>query len=414
MFSDSGGEIMSLLREIAQEGSKLPGLNARERTVLGRIAICQTEKMGGNLQGCDNCGHQEMHWNSCRDRHCPLCQGAARAQWVASRLKELLNCPYFHVVFTVPHELTGIALANKAVFYQLLFRAAHETLLEVGANPENLGARLGGLSVLHTWNQRLAYHPHVHCIVPGGGIADDGQRWIASDTPNWLLPVRRLSKVFRGKLLDGLELALATGGLFSADPAKTTRQLRKAAAKDFVVYAKRPFGGPPQVLKYLGRYTHRVGISEQRMVAFDGKQVTYTWLNRAAGYSQEVMKLPLQQFTDRFLLHVLPEGIRKIRYFGFCANRDRGALMETARALVERHNRLTGGAPRMPDAESASVPAPDKPDKPPLPCPCCGAGMRCLASDRTGHGPGEIAKRIMERRRMLSESRTGPPVASSV
>ena len=396
---------MSLLRQIARQGGKLPGLNAKERTILGRITDCQTEKMGGNLLGCD-CGHRELHWNSCRDRHCPLCQGATRARWVASRLKELLPCPYFHVVFTVPHELAGIALANKALFYQMLFRTVHETLLEVGANPENLGGRLGGLSVLHTWNQKLAFHPHLHCIVPGGGVSDDGSRWIASSTPGWLLPVRRLSPVFRGKLLSGLEAAHAQGKLFATDPGDIPPQLRKAAAKDFVVYAKQPFGGPSQVLKYLGRYTHRVGISEQRMVSFDGQYVKYSWLNRAAGHCREVMTLSLPQFTDRFFLHLLPKGIRKIRYFGYCANRDRGEQMARARELVQAHNWQTGSGPVAAELESAA----QVEDKPPLACPICGAGMRCLASDRTGHGPGEIAKRIMQCRRMLVARPTGPPV----
>jgi hypothetical protein len=398
---------VNLLRQIARQGSKLPWLNSRQRTVLGRIADCQTEQMGGNLLGCD-CGHQEMHWNSCRDRHCPLCQGAARARWVANRLKELLPCPYFHVVFTVPHQLNGIALANKKLFYQILFHTVHETLLQIGANPENLGARLGGLSVLHTWNQKLAYHPHVHCIVPGGGIASDGQRWIAGN-PTWLLPVRRLSPVFRGKLLSRLAAANTAGQLFAADPLEVHRQLRKAAIKDFVVYVKPPFGGPEQVLKYLGGYTHRVGISEQRLVSFDGELVKYSWLNRRAGHSRELMTLSLAQFTDRFLLHLLPKGIRKIRYFGYCANRDRSKILAQVRLLVEQHNRLTGRVP----ARASPDPTQQLPPVSPPSCPNCGAILRCLASDRTGQGLGEIANRIMQRRRLLAASRTGPPVSST-
>jgi len=404
------GENVSRLREIARQGSKLSGLHARERTVLDHIADCQTEAMNGNLQGCDQCGHQEMHWNSCRDRHCPLCQGAARALWVKNRLEELLPCPYFHVVFTVPHELNGIALANKELFYQLLFRMVHETLLEVGANPENLGGRLGGLSVLHTWNQKLAFHPHLHCIVPGGGISADGQRWIASRTPSWLLPVRRLSKVFRGKFLAGLEMALAKGQLLVPDRVDVKCQLRKASAKDFVVYAKPPFGGPAQVLKYLGRYTHRVGISEKRILSFDDGIVKFSYRNRAQ-HCQEVQELSLPQFTQHFLLHLLPKGIRKIRYFGYCSNRDRGALMAHARELVEKHNHQTGYAPLGADADSAAA---QGEGTPPMPCPVCGAGMRCLVSDRFGHGQGKIAWRIMVRRWMLAASRTGPPVGSSM
>jgi hypothetical protein len=396
---------VSLLRQVARQGSRLPGLNGRQRTVLCRIADCRTEAMGGNLMGCA-CGHQEMHWNSCRDRHCPLCQGAARARWVASRLTELLPCPYFHVVFTVPHELTSIALANKALLYQLLFRSVHATLLEVGANPENLGGRLGGLSVLHTWNQKLAYHPHVHCIVPGGGISPEGDRWITGK-PGWFLPVRRLSMVFRGKLLSGLSAALSTGQLFAPDPEVAQRLLGKAAAKDFVVYAKPPFGGPVQVLKYLGRYTHRVGISEQRMVALDGDQVRYAWLNRASGHSRQVMSLPLPQFIDRFLLHLLPKGIRKIRYFGYFANRDRGASLALARALIEQHKRAAGIV--VPEEQPNSVAEPTSERPPPLACPKCRTPLRCLASDRTHAGPGLIGKRLLKCRRMLAANGADPP-----
>ncbi len=229
--------------------------------------------------------------------------GALQFLWVADRIKELLPCAYFHVVFTVPHELVPLALANRELFYQALFRSTHETLKAVALNPANLGAKIGGLSVLHTWNQKLAFHPHLHCIVPSGG----------------LLSVRRLSRVFRGKLLAVLEAALLAGKL-RGDPAKMHRGLRKAAGKDFVVYAKAPFGGPAQVLKYLGRYTHRVGICEQRILSVKDGQVSFVWADRSDGGSRHTMTLPLAEFVRKFLLHLLPRGLRKIRYFGYMAN----------------------------------------------------------------------------------------------
>lgn len=341
------------------------------------MADCKTERLGGNVISCE-CGNREVHWNSCRDRHCPLCQGAARARWVSARLGELLPCPYFHVVFTVPHELISLALANRHLFYRVLFRSVHETLLAVSANPANLGARIGGMSVLHTWNQKLAFHPHLHCIVPGGGIAPDGMSWITGNRA-WFVSVKRLSRVFRGKLLFSLGTSLDKDEL-QGDKAAYRISLRKAAAKAFVVYAKPPFGGPAQVVKYLGRYTHRVGICEQRIVSADENQVCFVWTDRAAGHSRKLMRLSLEDFVRTFMLHILPKGFRKIRYFGFMANRDRTASLERVRGLI---------APSLPIQERQKGPtqvtgvAVDDPDQPePVTGPICSKCGRRLRLQR--------------------------------
>jgi hypothetical protein len=324
---------MSHLAEIAQRALEMGGLYGRERSVLKHIAECRTAEMGGNALFCE-CGNWDVHYNSCRDRHCPLCQGAARARWVNERLGELLPCSYFHVVFTVPHELVRLALANRRLFYDALFISVHATLLAVCANGENLGGRVGGLSILHTWNQKLAFHPHLHCIVPGGGISLDGEQWIAGN-PTYLVSVKRLSAVFRGKFLSMLSEACDAGRLYGDKP--TLRDaLRKAADKAFVVYAKPPFGGPAQVVKYLGRYTHRVGISEQRIVSQNAHQVSFSWIDRAHAHARKVMTIPHADFIRKFLLHLLPKGLRKIRYFGYMGNRDRTASIELVRTLIKQ------------------------------------------------------------------------------
>jgi hypothetical protein len=322
---------MSTIGDIAQRGLEISWLSGRERSVLRHIADCRTERLGGNVLSCE-CGNREVHYNSCRDRHCPLCQGAARARWVRARLGELLPSAYFHVVFTVPHELLSLARANRRTFYRSLFLCAHETLLSVCANPDNLGARVGGMSILHTWNQKLAFHPHLHCIVPGGGVSPDDTRWIAGN-PNYLVSVKRLSAVFRGKLLSCLEQSLARGEL-QGDESALRGALRKAAGKAFVVYAKPPFGGPEQVVKYLGRYTHRVGISEQRIVSATDQQVCFSWIDRSAGHARKLMSLPADEFIRKFILHILPKGLRKIRYFGYMGNRDRTLSLARVRALI--------------------------------------------------------------------------------
>ncbi|MBI9105085.1 MAG: IS91 family transposase [Spirochaetales bacterium] len=322
---------MSKLGEIAMIGKTLPDLNKRERQVLSHIADCHTERMGSNTLSCE-CGNREIHYNSCRDRHCPLCQGAARAKWVRERLNELLPVSYFHVVFTIPKELHSLARANHKIFYKALFQSVHNTLLEVCANKENLGGRIGGLSVLHTWTQKLTYHPHLHCIVPSGGVSPDGKHWIVGNS-KYLVPVKKLSAVFRGKLLSALRKYCDRDELFG-NIASYNKALYGAASKPFVVYAKKPFGSPAQVIKYLGRYTHRVGISEQRIVSINEKNVCFTWLDRAGGHKRKKMTLSHSEFVHRFLFHLLPRGMRKIRYFGYMSNRDRQNSIEQVRQLI--------------------------------------------------------------------------------
>jgi hypothetical protein len=243
------------------------------------------------------------------------------------------------VVFTVAHELVPLALANRRQFHTVLFQSVHQSLLEVAWNPDNLGARVGGLSVLHTWNQKLAFHPHLHCIVPGGGVSGEG-RWVAGN-PNYLVPVRRLSAVFRGKLLSSLEM-LCRQGLLVGKSEDILKALKNASGQSFVVYAKKPFGGPEQVLKYLGRYTHRVGISEQRIVSADETKVGFSWIDRADAHARKQLTLTPEQFLKRFLLHLLPKGLRKIRYFGYMANRDRRQSLAQVRQLIMEGRNGTG------------------------------------------------------------------------
>jgi len=367
---------MKRLQIIAKRNLNLSWLNGREHAVLEKISNCLTIGMGGNDAYCE-CGNHETHYNSCRDRHCPLCQGAARERWVNDRLKELLPVPYFHVVFTIPHELLTIVLANRKTFYRILFECAHATLLEVCASPKNLGARVGGLSVLHTWNQKLGLHPHIHIIIPSGGISLDGKKWIKGSS-TFLVSVKRLSKVFRGKLLSALESSLKKGELYG-DATVIREKLRKAACKDFIVYAKQPFGGPEQVLKYLGRYTHRVGISEQRITFITDKTVTFTYTNRAAGYVKVPITLTDGDFLKKFMLHILPKGLRKIRYFGYMGNRDRGESLKKARTLIIESGAALKEKIVLPE-ENVDTKTPEK--KEPI-CSKCGRTMTFHKIDRS-------------------------------
>jgi len=341
---------MKKLQEIALRNMNLSFLNGREKSILRNIGNCLTSRMGSNELRCE-CGHHETHYNSCRDRHCPLCQGAARARWVQNRMKELLPVPYFHVVFTVPHELLPIVLVNRKIFYTTLFEAVHATLLSVCANTNNLGAKVGGLSVLHTWNQKLAIHPHVHVIIPSGGISLDGKSWIKGSAL-YLVSVKKLSLVFRGKLLSALESLLKQNKLYG-DIKVIKDSLIKTSKKSFVVYAKQPFGGPEQVLKYLGRYTHRVGISEQRIVSVKNNTVAFSYTDRANAYAKKIMTLNDSDFIRKFMLHVLPKGLRKIRYFGYMGNRNRTESLGKVRALItEAGVALLDVVPNSPEAMS--------------------------------------------------------------
>ncbi len=301
--------------------------------VLLAIRRCRTAALGGHLDECTRCGYRAISYNSCRNRHCPKCQTAARERWIAARRRELLPTRYVHVVFTLPRELAPLALQNKKVIYDLLFRASAEALLEVARDPKHLGAEIGFFSVLHTWNQKLGLHPHVHCVVPAGGLSFDHKRWIKSHNA-FFLPVKVLGCVFRGKFVAALRRAFQDGQLdfhgglqLLAQPKTFAAWLRPLFRNDWMVYSKRPFGGPEYVLQYLGRYTHRVAISNHRLVSFADVKVTFRWRDSAHHNEPKLLTMSLDEFLRRFLLHLLPKGFVRIRNFGFLANRRRTASL---------------------------------------------------------------------------------------
>lgn len=346
-------------------------LNGLHRKVLSALVRCRTAALGGHRDQCSRCGHQAISYNSCRNRHCPKCQSNARDKWLAARQAELLNVPYVHVVFTLPHQLAPLVFHNKKLLYGLLFRASTAALLEVAADPRHLGAEIGFLSVLHTWGQNLLHHPHVHCVIPSGGLSPDHQRWIHPQY-RFFLPVRVLSRVFRGKFLAELkrlhrhgELCLA-GRLKALTKNKPFRQfLRTLHRQDWVVYAKPPFGGPQHVLHYLARYTHRVAISNHRIVDVADDNVTFRWKDYAAKGKQRLMTLAAEEFLRRFLIHTLPRGFVRIRFSGFLANRRRAELLPVCRRLLEESSRLEAHAPATTPRNDAGVRA----------CPLCGGPM---------------------------------------
>ncbi|MGC2766184.1 MAG: IS91 family transposase [Candidatus Acidiferrum sp.] len=302
--------------------------------VLLAIAHCRTAALGGHLDQCTRCGHRAaISYNSCRNRHCPKCQTSARERWIAARQRELLPTPYVHVVFTLPRELAPLLLQNRKIVYGLLFRASAETLLEVARDPRHLGAEIGFFSVLHTWNQKLQLHPHIHCVIPAGGLSLDHTHWIKS-RQTFFLPVKVLSRVFRSKFVAALKCAFREGQLhfhenltLLVQPKIFAAWLRPLFRKDWVVYSKPPFGGPEYVLQYLGRYTHRVAISNHRLISLADGKVTFRWRDSAHHNVQKVMTLALDEFLRRFLLHLLPQGFMRIRNFGFLANRRRAVLL---------------------------------------------------------------------------------------
>jgi putative transposase/transposase-like zinc-binding protein len=372
-------ELAEVFRRYGKEYRSAVGevLPLAHRRVMSDIEACRTAKLGGHVDACDRCGHTAISYNSCRNRHCPKCQGSARSKWLAAREQELLPVPYFHVVFTLPACVGDLALQNKRLLYGLLFAATHRTLLTIARDPKHLGARIGFLAVLHTWGQNLHHHPHLHCVVPGGGLSMDRSHWISS-RKRFFLPVRVLSKLFRATFLAGLEAAFENRKLrlfgslaHLADPAAFTDLLRSARAVDWVVYAKRPFGGPEHVLRYLGRYTHRVALSNNRLLAIDDARVTFRWKDYRDGNRQKVMTLAAHEFIRRFLLHVLPHRFLRIRHFGLLGNRHRSANLARCRALLSP-----------PDCRQQSVGAPPSPTAPsdrlqqvPLViCPACRSG----------------------------------------
>jgi Putative transposase/Transposase zinc-binding domain len=324
----------------AYRADQTGSLTAGQRRVMGAIELCRTAALGGHVECCQDCGGIRIAYNSCRNRHCPKCQGLTRAQWIADRQAELLPVPYFHVVFTMPAPIAGIALQNKAVVYDILFQAAAEAVQTIAADPRHLGAVIGMTAVLHTWGQSLVHHPHVHCIIPGGGLSPEGH-WIAC-RPDFFLPVRVLSRLYRRLFLARLRVAFEAGrlGFFGelvglAKPAAFAAHLRLLRRIEWVVYAKRPFGGPQQVLNYLGRYTHRIAIANSRLVDLVEGQVRFRWKDYRHPQRPKIMILPAGEFIRRFLLHVLPEGFRRIRHFGFLANVHRSAKLALIRRLLD-------------------------------------------------------------------------------
>ena len=304
------------------------------------IQRCRTAALGGHRDACPSCGYQAISYNSCRNRHCPKCQAQARERWITARQRELLDTSYFHVVFTVPHELNVLALENPRLFYDLLFTATAQTLLEIASDPKHLGAEIGVIAILHTWGQNLLLHPHIHCVIPAGGLSADHLRWVRPRYA-FFLPVKVLSRVFRGKFLAGLKrlrrgkkLQCAGPAAALADPRQFADLLRRLHRHDWVVYAKPAFGGPMQVLRYLGRYTHRVAISNHRLLAFDQERVTFRWKDYARDGKQRQMTLTATEFLRRFFLHVLPKGFVRIRHFGFLTNRFRASHLLLSRRLL--------------------------------------------------------------------------------
>jgi hypothetical protein len=342
------------------------GFDFQQLKAFRAIQRCRTAALGGHIDACPKCGHQAISYNSCRNRHCPKCQTQAREHWLAARERELLATSYFHVVFTVPHELNVLALDNPRLFYDLLFTASAQTLLKVARDPKHLGAEIGVISILHTWGQNLLLHPHIHCAIPAGGLSPDRSRWIRPRYP-FFLPVRVLSRVFRGKFCAGLkrlhrhqQLRCTGPASALADPKQFRRLLRRLHRQDWVVYAKPAFGGPLKVLRYLGRYTHRIAISNHRLLAFDGERVTFRWKDYARGGKQRKMTLLATEFLRRFFLHVLPKGFVRIRYFGFLANRFRSHCLTLCQQFL--------ASDRPPPASSSEAQLPWH-------CPHCGTAM---------------------------------------
>jgi hypothetical protein len=356
--------------------------------VMSAIERCRTAALGGHVERCENCSHTVIAYNSCRNRHCPKCQGAAAREWLAEREAELLPVPYYHVVFTLPARIADIAYQNKAVIYDLLFKASSETMLTIAADPKHLGARIGILSVLHTWGSAMTHHPHVHMIVPGGGFSLDANRWVAC-RPRFFLAVRVLSELFRGLFLDKLGAAYRAGELqfFGKharliDPQAFAAYLKPLRNTKWVVYCKRPFGGPKEVLRYLARYTHRVAISNRRLIACDEKGVTFKWKDyrREGRERYQVMTLATHEFIRRFLMHVLPAGFHRIRYYGLLASAKRADNVARARELLT--------PPLLPvDAIKAANSTPDEQQAANHRCPCCGGRMIIIERFERGSAP---------------------------
>jgi hypothetical protein len=387
----TGLEVADIFRQLgpAYRQNHADALSREQRIVMRAIERCRTAALGGHVEQCDACGHVRISFNSCRNRHCPRCQSLVRAQWLEDRLADVLPVEYFHVVFTLPEPIAAIAYQNKAVVYALLFRATAETLRTIAGDANHLGAEIGFIAILHTWGQNLMHHPHLHCVVPGGGLAPDGQRWIPC-RPGFFLPVRVLSRLFRRLFLQGLQRLFDDGELvFFRDlaalqaPPAFAAYLAPLRQVEWVVYAKPPFGGAQQVLAYLGRYTHRVAISNNRLIDFKDGQVSFHWKDYRHAARVKTMRLTGEEFVRRFLLHVLPPAFHRIRHFGLLGNRYRQAKLAQCRQLLDapapqpveppadyrdRYQRLTGVSLRD--------------------CPQCGRGtMVCIETILAGAPP---------------------------
>ena len=332
-------EVADIFRQHGYDFRLTHSLSPEQRRVMRAIERCRTASLGGHVEQCDACGHRRIAYNSCRNRHCPKCQSLAKARWLQARLDDLLPVEYFHVVFTLPEQLAAVALQNKRVVYNLLFSAASETLRTIAADPRHLGADIGFLAVLHTWDQTLRHHPHLHCVVPGGGLSVDGEGW-RSCRRGFFLPVNVLARLFRRLFVQGLERAYQKGKLsfhgacaFLAKPTAFKRLVKSVRAREWWVYAKPPFGGPAQVLAYLGRYTHRVAISNHRLLSLKHGEVTFSYRDNRHNQLRSIMTLSADEFMRRFLLHVLPRGFQRIRQFGLLANRRRDELARCRQLL---------------------------------------------------------------------------------
>jgi hypothetical protein len=366
-------EVADVFRRSGQAYREMHGasMSTAQRRVMTAIEVCRTAALGGQIEQCDSCSYQRICYRSCRNRHCPKCQSLARAEWIEHRQAELLNCEYFHVVFTLPDKIAAIAYQNKEVVYNILFQATAETLRTIAADPKHLGAEIGFFAVLHSWGSALLHHPHLHCVVPGGGLSPDGTRWVPC-RPGFFLPVRVLSLLFRRLFLEHLQNAFDSGKLrfFTTlenlrDRREFARYVESVSKVKWVVYAKRPFAGPEQVLDYVGRYTHRVAISNNRLLDIEGGQVSFRYKDYRNSNQQRTMTLSAEEFIRRFLLHVLPRGFHRIRYYGFLGNRFRQEKLARCRQLLsmtlpqvppkqstdsdyyDRHEELTGTSLRI-------------------------------------------------------------------
>ena len=365
------------------------GVSPLQHRVLRALASCRTAALGGHLEQCDRCGHRRAVYHSCRNRHCPKCQLLAQEDWLEARRADLLPIPYFHVVFTLPHELNPLALARPRVIYDLLFRAASETLQTFARDPKHLGGELGLTAILHTWSQTLSLHPHLHCVVTGGALASDGSRWIPTRHPGFLFPVRALAKVFRGKFLDGLQQRFQRGDL--GPDTVLPALLHRLRQHDWVVYAKPPFAGPESVLRYLGRYTHRIALSNRLILRVEGDRVALRYRDYADGNRIKVLALSLHELLRRFLLHVLPQGFVRIRHYGLLANRSRRPRLARCRELL-----VATAPPAAPAEESVGEKVLRLTGVDLTRCPICGEGRMGVVAELDKHDPATARVAILD------------------